>query len=284
MDQSIVAKKNKVPGSVSQLGTIAKYEFKNYFGSRRFYILLTIALLVSALLTAVVGYYRPTSFLANELGFYSSWWGNSVTFVIILSGIFFGGDAISGEFQNKTGYYLIPNPVRRSSIYVGKWLSAFAASAIIIAIFMGLTVANGMYYFGASVPYEFVESAVFAFIYLAAVLGFTFLFSSLFKSSTSSILLTAILFLFVFSLVQTLVASLVQVEPWFMLTYGAQIIGNVLKVPYPENVVTTRLPGPGGFTLTSYNATVPEGLALMLVYCAVTAVLGLMLFERKDFT
>jgi ABC-2 type transport system permease protein len=282
MIQPISNKKNKVPGSASQLGTIAEYEFKNYFGSRRFYILLIIVLLVSALLTVVVGYYRPASFLANELGFYASWWGTSATFVIILSGIFFGGDAISGEFQNKTGYYLIPNPVRRSSIYVGKWLSAFAASAIILAIFMGLTVANGMYYFGANVPYEFVESAVFAFIYLAAVLGFTFLFSSLFKSSTSSILLTAILFLFAFSLVQTLLSSLVKIQPWFMLTYGAQIIGNVLTVPYPANIVTTHLPE--GFTLTTYNATVPEGLALMLVYCVVTAILGLVLFERKDFT
>ena len=29
--------------------------------------------------------------------------------------------------------------------------------------------------------------------------------------------------------------------------------------------------------------TIPEGLAIMLVYFAVTAVLGLLLFERKEF-
>jgi ABC-type transport system involved in multi-copper enzyme maturation permease subunit len=118
---------------------------------------------------------------------------------------------------------------------------------------------------------------------MVAVLGFTFFFSSLFKSSSMSILITAILFLFVFSLIQTLVSALVQIEPWFILTYGSTIIGNVLITPYPPQMVTNSL-GPGGsVTLTTFNATIPEGLAIMLIYFAVTAILGLILFERKEF-
>jgi ABC-2 type transport system permease protein len=77
--------------------------------------------MISGLLTFVVAYYRPEWFLSSSLSFYGEWWGNAVTFVIVLSGIFFGGDAISGEFQNKTGYFAIPNPIKRSSVYIGKW-------------------------------------------------------------------------------------------------------------------------------------------------------------------
>ncbi len=276
--------KNSTPGSVSQVGTIVKYEFLNYFRARRFYILLVIGLLISALVTSVVGYYRPLSFLSSQLAFYAGWYGMSVIFVIVLSGIFFGGDAISGEFQNKTGYFLMPNPIRRSSIYVGKWLSAYAASAIILAIYTAITIANGIYYFGASVPYEFMESILFSVFYLAAVLGFTFFFSSLFKSNSMSILVTAILFLFAFPLIQNLVAGLVQIEPWFLITYGAQIIGNILTVPYPSHVSTARFGPPGSPSLTSFNATVPQGLMIMGIYFIFTAVLGLLLFERKEFT
>jgi ABC-2 type transport system permease protein len=282
MAQTTKANAGSIPSSWSQLLTVAKYEFRNYFGARRFYILLTIALLISGLLTVLVWYYRPASFLTTELGFYSSWWGNSATFMIILSGIFFGGDAISTEFQNRTGYFLIPNPIRRSSIYVGKWISAYIAASIVLGVFTLITVANGIGYFGLSIPYEFGESLVLAFIYLAAVMGFTFLFSSLFKSTSYSILVSAILFLFVFNLVETLISTLVQIEPWFILTYGASIIGNVLSVPYPPHVNVNHFPR--GITITTYNATVPEGLAIMLAYCAVTALLGLVLFERKDFT
>lgn len=282
MDKTNASQEKKVPSSISQVAIITKYTFIDFFRARRFYILLTIALLISAILTIVVAWRRPPSFVeSGPLAFYSSWWGNSTTFVVILSGIFFGGDAISGEFQNKTGYFGIPNPIKRSAIYVGKWISAFTASTIILAIYTIITIVNGLYYFPGNVPYQFGESILFAWFYLAAVLGFTFFFSSLFKSSTMSILVTTILFLFAFSLIETLVAALVQIEPWFILTYGAAIIGNILMVPYPNHTSTI---GAGRFSLTTYNASVPEGLLIIGVYFAVTIVLGLLFFGRKEFT
>jgi ABC-2 type transport system permease protein len=284
-NQPEVRSANTVPGSLAQVGVTMKYTFLDYFRSRRFLILLIIGLLISALLTILVGHYRPASFLTTELGFYSSWWGMTATFVVILSGVFFGGDAISGEFQNKTGYFTVPNPIRRSSIYVGKWLAAFAASSIILLIFTAITVGNGLYYFGANIPYQFGESLLFSWFYLAAVLGFTFLFSSLFKTSSYSILVTAILFLFAFTIIQDVIAALAQVEPWFIITYGSGIIGDVLMTTYPAHVVTASTTGPRGaiFTITTYNPTVPEGLIIIGVYFIVTAILGLILFERKEF-
>ena len=294
-DQDFVKANNKVPFSLTQVGLQTKYEFLNYFRSRRFYILLTIGIIIAILLTGIVGYFRPSSFLTSSLSFYSSWWGTSATFVVILSGIFFGGDAISAEFQNKTGYYLVPNPIRRSSIYIGKWIAAFFAASIILGIFTAITIANGAFYFGANIPYEFAESLLFSWIYLISVLGFTFFFSSLFKSTSYSILVTAILFLFAFTVVQDVVSSLAQIEPWFIITYGASIIGNVLTpTGYPAHKVITHgfgggFGGGGGSTnpnapaFTTFNATIPEGLAIMLIYFAVTSVLGLVLFERKEF-
>jgi ABC-2 type transport system permease protein len=275
---------NKVPGSIAQVGITMKYTLLDYVRSRRFFILLTLAIVISAILTFVVGYYRPAAFLASDLSFYSGWWGNIAIYVIVLSGVFFGGDAISGEFQNKTGYFGIPNPIRRSSIYIGKWLSALVASTVILGVFAAITVGNGLYYF-PSVPSEFGLSLLFAWFYLVAVLGFTFFFSSLFKSSSMSILVTLILFLFAFNIIQLFVANFAQVEPWFLLTYGAQIIGNILTVPYPPpSSVTSFGPGGNGFTLTTFNATVAEGLAIIGLYFIITTVLGLLLFERKEFT
>jgi ABC-2 type transport system permease protein len=272
-------KEHVLPSSVTQVGTITKYELVNYFRSRRFYVLLIIGLVISALLTALIGYYRPSSFLATTLSFYSGWWGMSITFVIILSGVFFGGDAISGEFQNKTGYFLVANPLRRSSIYIGKWLAAFIASVIILGIFTVIAIGNGLYYFGLNIPYQLWESLLFGLLYLIAVLGFTFFFSSLFKSSSMSILVTVILFLFGFTLIETLVEGLVKIEPWFIITYGSEIISNVFTVPYP----TTTKMGFGRNAITMYAVTIPEGIGILLAYFVATAVLGLLVFERKEF-
>jgi ABC-2 type transport system permease protein len=284
MNEPEIVSRNKVPSSLAQVGITMKYTLLDYIRSRKFYIFLTIAIAISAILTFVVGYYRPVSFLASDLSFYSGWWGNIASYVIVLSGIFFGGDAISGEFQNKTGYFGIPNPIKRSSIYIGKWLSSLIASTLILGVFAAITVGNGLYYF-PKVPSEFGSSVLFAWFYLIAVLGFTFFFSSLFKNSSMSILVTAILFLFVFNIVQLFVANFAQIEPWFILTYGAQIIGNVLTVPYPPPTSVTRFgPGGNGPTFTTFNATVPEGLTIMGLYFIITTVLGLVLFERKEFT
>jgi len=284
MNDIEAASATTVPSSLVQVGIMMKYAFLDYFRSRRFFILLTIDLLVGALMTILVGYYRPGSYLSSPLSFYSSWWGNSVTFVITLSGIFFGGDAISGEFQNKTGYFGIPNPIKRSSIYIGKWLAAFLAATTILAVWIIITIGNGTYYFGLNAPVEFVESALLAWFYLAAVIGFTFFFSSLFKSNSMSIIVTTILFLFVFSLIQALVSTLVQVEPWFILTYGGQIVGNILTVPYPPHESVTHFGQNGAGTLTTYNATIPEGLVIIALYFLITTILGLVLFQRKEFT
>jgi ABC-2 type transport system permease protein len=275
---------NKVPSSLAQVGITMKYTLLDYVRSRRFFILLAFAIIISAILTFVVGYYRPAVFLASDLSFYSGWWGNIAIYVIVLSGVFFGGDAISGEFQNKTGYFGIPNPIRRSSIYIGKWLSALIASTVILGVFAAITVGNGLYYF-PSVPSEFGLSLLFAWFYLVAVLGFTFFFSSLFKSSSMSILVTLILFLFAFNIIQLFVANFAQTEPWFLLTYGAQIIGNILTVPYPPATSVTRFgQGGNGPTFRAFNATVPEGLAIIGLYFIITTLLGLVLFERKEFT
>lgn len=271
-----------VPSSLSQVGTITKYEVLNYFRSRRFFVLLIIDVVIAGLITALVGYFGLDSInVTTALQFYSFMWGGFITLVTILAGIFFGGDAISGEFQNKTGYFLVANPLRRSSIYIGKWLGAFIASMIVFAVFAGITVGNVTYYFGLVIPYQFVESLLFSILYLMGVLGLTFLFSALFKSSAMSITVTAILFLFVFSLLQTVLNGLLGIEPWFIITYGAGIIGNVLADKYPT---AQAVRGIGGRERTIYAVSIPAGLAILLGYFVVTAVLGLIIFERREFT
>lgn len=263
-----------------------RYTFLDYIRSRRFAILLVIMLIISAILTIVVAHYRPPAALVSPLSFYSTWWGSFATFLVALSAIFFGGDAISGEFQNKTGYFTIPNPVRRSSVYIGKWISAFIASTIILLIFVAITLANESYYFGLSIPWQFTESFLFTWFYLVAALGFTFFFSSFFKSNSYSILVSALMLLFAFTVIQELVSDLAGIEPWFILTYGSEIVGNVLQPTYPAHVIsTTSQFGPRAVkvTLTTYSATIPEGLAIMAIYFVVTAILGLVLFERKEF-
>lgn len=286
---------NNVPGSLVQIGVMMRYTFADYLRSRRFAILLLIIALIGGGLTAALAYFGLASFApggsagtgtAASLGFYSGFWGTFATLIAVISGIFFGGDAISGEFQNKTGYFMLPNPIRRSSVYIGKWLAALTAASIALFIYAAFTLGNGVYY-GFGVPSQLLESFLFTWFYMIAVLGFTFLFSSVFKSSAYSFLVTFLLFLIAFNIINLVVSNLAHLEPWFLLTYGADIIGNVLMTTYPQHETTIQgLRGRGSAnapSFISYNATIPEGLAIIAAYFIITAALGLLLFERKEF-
>ncbi len=261
---------------MAQVGIVTKYTFLDYLRSRRFLILMIITLFISAILTILVAHFRPASMLSSTLSFYSTWWGMFAGDLVVIIGIFFGGDAISAEFQNKTGYFTIPNPIRRSTIYIGKYVAAFIASTIVLLVYLVLAVLNGLYYFGASFPYELGDSFLFAWFYLLAVLGFAFMFSSLFKTSAYSILVSFLVLFIGFTIIQGVIEALANTEPWYILNYGSDIISNVFTVPYP--VTKTAALG-----FTSYVATIPEGLAIIGIYFIATSALGLFLFERKEF-
>lgn len=268
---------NRVPSGFSQVIVQAEFEFQNFLRSTRFYILLAIIATIGVAIMAVVYVYRPSASLASPTAFYSMWWGSIVGLCVILTGIFFGADAISNEFQTKTGYYLLPNPVRRSSIFLGKFMASLLASALVIGLFAAVTMADGAIYFGLDFPYQFGESFVFALFYIFPILGVSFFMSSLFKNSSYSILLTAILLLFGFSYITPLITALSNSEPWYVLSYGAGIIANILASSgYPPHQIVM-----GG--VTSYNATIYEGLAIMSAYFLVTMALGIVSFEKGDF-
>ena len=275
--QEFAPANNTVPSPLAQALTQFEYEFLNYLRSKRFYILLAITAAIGAAITGALYYYRPSAYLSSPLAFYSVWWGSVASLFVILSGIFYGADAISTEFQNRTGYYLLPNPVTRSSVYLGKFLAAFVASAITVAVFAAITVADASIYFGANIPTEFAEAFLFTIIYILPMLGVSFFFSSVFKNNSYSILVSVMVLWIGFSYLLPLIVTLTGSEPWYLLSYGGQIIGNVVKPSgYPTHVTVA-----GGIT-TSYATTVPEGLAIMLGYLVVFVILGLVLFERKD--
>jgi len=268
---------NKVPSSLAQCGVQAEFEFLNYLRSTRFYILLTIMATIGIAIMAVMYVYKPSTYLSSPISFYSVWWGTVVNLCVILTGIFFGADAISTEFQNRTGYYLLPNPVRRSSVFVGKWIASFFASAIAIGVYATITLADGAIYFGFNIPYQFGESFVFALFYILPILGVSFFISSIFKNNSSSILVTALLLVFGFNFITPLITALSNSEPWYVLNYGAGIIKNVLSSSgYPPQEVVIA-------GSSSYNATIVEGLAIMFTYFVVTLILGITLFEKEDF-
>jgi len=273
-----------VPASLEQVPKLARYQLREYLRSLRFVALLGIVVAIGAILTAIVAHFRG-EVISTSLAFYGSFWGGGVDLVIVLAAVFFGGDAIAGEFQNKTGYFLMGLPVRRATVYVGKYIAAYLASTAMLLVFLAILVLNGGYYFGTGLfPWQLGLSLLLAVVYLASVLGFTFLISSLFKTSAYGFVLTVILFLFGFSILESLITGLVKIEPWMIISYAESTIGNVFSSTanwgLTGTVTTVHL---GGLSETTYTAGITEGILIMIVYFVAAAAAGLALFEREEF-
>src|SRR5271157_3301090 len=130
MKNANIGNENAAATSVQQISVITRYTLLDYMRSRRFTILCAFVLGLSFIIICLIG---NATFLLEEI----------LPFIALFSGILFGSDAIAGEFQNKTGYFCIPNPIRRVSIYLGKWIAAFIAASIVLAIFTAITLSIG---------------------------------------------------------------------------------------------------------------------------------------------
>jgi ABC-2 type transport system permease protein len=274
-----------IPSTFSQALILSRYQFRDYLRSRRFILMMGIVLAAGAILTTVVAYYRPSGVIDNADDLYGTLWAGGAGVVIVFAGIIFGGDAIAGEFQNKTGYFLMGLPIKRTTVYAGKYLATLAASIVSLVVYVVIVTGNAVYYLGAgafSVPGPLIESFAITLLYLLALLGFVFLFSSLFKTSAYAVLVVAVLFLFGFSIIQEVVVNLAHTEPWFLLSYVNAINAYPL-IGVPAHVSTVRNPFTHA-TSTAYNPTYIEGILVMAGYWLLTTIGGLLSFEREEFT
>jgi ABC-2 type transport system permease protein len=266
-----------VPVSWAQALLMSRYQFRDYLRSRRFILMMAIVAVISAILISLVVHYRPAGIIGNRTAFYGTLWTSGVEVLIVFAGVIFGGDAIAGEFQNKTGYFLMGLPVKRWSVYAGKYLAAFAASLVTIVVYLVVLIGFGATFFGTgAVSLDLIESLLLAILYLAALLGTVFLFSSLFKTSMYGVLIVAVMFLFGFTLINALLEDLVGIEPWFVVTYANAVIGYPFSGIPPH---TMRFAG-----VTSYAPTYIEGIVIMIGYFLWTTIAGLVLFGREEFT
>jgi hypothetical protein len=128
-------------------------------------------------------------------------------------------------------------------------------------------------------------SVLIAWFFLAAVLGCVFFFSALTKNITISIFLSFIFLMMANTLIVEL-AGYVPFEPWFALSYWGMIIGDILYNPYPPQAhigPNPYYPKIGGLLTTLYNPTIPQGLIIIGIYFVVSMILGMMLFQKKEF-
>ncbi len=201
------------------------FELDKHLRRRRLLIALLLAVIIPMLF-----YVIPR---ARGVGFASSstlFAGNNLAFaslLVLISAAFFGGDAISSELDKRTFLVSYVAPHRRTSMFVGKFLAAFLATALVSLLYYGVTFTEMESVYGwGNVPAAFSTSLAIALLYALGALAVTFTFSSVMRSTITSNMLSFFALLLILPIVSG-VLSIAGVDPWFVPTYYSSLTTSV---------------------------------------------------------
>jgi ABC-2 type transport system permease protein len=272
---------------IKKVPIVIRYELLKQVRRRRLHGLLLIGSIVTgvAMVVSVVYLQGLGSVDARALSS-SIVSGGQVGFFGLIAGVFFSGDAIASEFEQKTGYLIFPNPMKRITLFIGKYLSCCIAATLVVTM-PYLIISIGVVALTGQFPGELFLSYVFCLLYTYSVVSLTFIFSSIFKGAMGASVLPFVLLLFVFDILAS-VMELVGLEPFMFLTYGSGIITSIFIVPYPPNKITytvsVGISGTGtvNITETIFTSAVVEGVLIMVSYLIVGLIVSALLIRRRQ--
>jgi ABC-2 type transport system permease protein len=212
------------------------------------------------------------SFASNFVGFAS--------LLIVICATFFGADAIVSEYQARTGYLIFPNPIRRASLYLGKFGASMTAGILVIAIFYAVTGILSFISVGG-LDKDFFLSFAFALEYLLAVMAIAYLISTLMKGTTGATVLTFFLFIMILPIIDW-IGSISGFKASWSVTFSAGTISSILTSPYPTDSFR-EMPG-SGLTFHNYYPDPAIAALVMLAYALVAVAISMVLFRRKEMT
>lgn len=250
-----------------------KFELRKHYRRKR----IQMALLLAVGLASVF-YLIPTIWdigLADTAGGFAALNLGFANLLIIISGALFAGDIISSEFENRTSLILFPTPQDHNSIFVGKYLASVISTLSVLTVYYLVTALEIQYVYGLSgISTEFLKSFLFSILYMCGAVSLIFFFSSILKRSITSTLLGFFSLMMILPIVEQ-VLKMVEVEPWFIITYYEGLITDFFAV------ASTSGFGPSDRFEATFIPDFYTGLMVLLGYTIILFIFSLFLANRR---
>jgi len=268
-----------IPSDLKQVGLVMRYDIYKHLRSKRLLSIIVIEIVVLALilmLPPLLGHAYPkdaAAFVGNFASF--------VNILVIIGATLFAGDAIVSEYQNRTGYLLFPNPVKRWTLFTGKLFASIIVMTLVMGVYYAVAITAGIGATGSISVLAFY-SFLLALLYSLACVGIGFLLSSVFKGATGALVFTFALLFMLLPIVDG-VTAVAGVKVEASLTFAGGTINYILTDPYPHDFPQT-FPIAAGQNLTVWNYFPNVGIAIvvMLVYAGISLAIAMVAFQRRE--
>jgi len=264
---------------IKRLGIVISYEFLKHVRRKRLYVILLLVLITEAavligLPALLDGFPDNVKLMAAMLSVGPS--------MAVIGAIFFSGDAIAGEFESKSGFMLFTNPVKRTTLVLGKYIASCIAVAILI-IFGYLIVCISLYAIYQTIPFETAQSFGLCLLYGASIVAFTFLFSSISTGAMGATVLTLVVFMVISGVIES-VLMLADKPYWFLISTAGDSITTVYGGV--ELILAGLMPMEEmhNFPFEIESPDIGRSVLAMVIYLAIGLISSLIISNRRQLS
>ena len=248
-----------IKDDLRQAVIVGKYETIKFFSGKKIYIFGGLIILVAALIAILFTVFPDD---VTDTKTVTATFVSFVTLLLLIGATLFSSTTLVSEFEERTAFTLFTKPVRKYSIFLGKFGAAYLLNLGTILVFYILGAITAACLTGGFAV-EIFASFGYASLYGFALTGIGILFSSLMKKSSSASIMTFIFILLVPSIVASIIAIASDkdlTEFWYVLDMAANSLINCFDGPVEG---------------------VWDGL-VMFTWGLVPAVASYLLFRRKE--
>ncbi len=256
-----------------KLKVITKYELLKHLRRKRLFAVMGIV--IAVVLSILVGLPVFGVDYPDDITVMAGMLSISATLASI-GAVFFGGDAIAGEFERKTGYILFPTPVKRTIIVIGKYLACYVAVALIILLGYGIVCVSLLGIYG-QIPIEVGTSFILCLLFAGRVLSLTFFFSSISRGAMGATVMTLAFIMLISGTIDGVLMMAGQ-PSWFLLSRA----GDTIIVVYP-GFKAMMMAGMGvGMPAGAVEYDIGLSAAAMAAYLVVCFFLSVFFTRRRE--
>ena len=178
----------------------------------------------------------------------------------LIAAVLFSATSLVSEFQERTALILFTRPVKKSSIFLGKFLASALVAIVFDLLYYVFAVVFTLAYAG-DLPSGIPESFLASVCLILAMTGLSFLISSIMKKGSTASIVTLVIYWMILGTVSVICTAMGIGDAWWNLPDAAGSISDAVM----------------------NGADVWDQCGVMLVWCLVTAALSYIIFRKRDF-
>jgi len=265
-----------------QMGSIAVNEMMKFVKGKRFLVYGILMAVIFGLVTFLPYVFgktpgsTPGEIVGSYLGFADG--------MALIAATLFASTVIVSEFEERTALILFTRPVKKTTIFLGKFIACFVLEAFWMIVFYGLMCLVSLILAG-SVAGDVGVSLGVALAYLLAASSVAILISSVMKKSSVCTVVTFLVLLLVIPLISMVVANAGNIDTWFMLSTDP-ILYVVPDYVSHTNATILEIQKATGIDMSSMMVKLADSVQAVtvdLVWALVFGILGWLAFLRREF-